>query len=93
MATIWQVQEDQGGRWRDFPGLLRQLAEHEYSEWVNSGKVGELVIEYNWPNSKRTISTPYEIHVKDEGDAIVMYQVNVGRQSQRRVRRVFVATA
>ena len=61
-------------------------------QWVTAGKPGELVIEFVWPNAKRTTFAQYEIHVKEVGESIEICQVNVGAQSLRRVRRLVVAS-
>ena len=62
-------------------------------DWVAAGKIGELVIQYNWPNAARTTWTPYEIIIKEEGGMIQMHQVNDRTKGQRKVRRLCVATA
>ena len=87
---MWQVQEDQGGRWRDFPEALRQQVERQYMEWAKSGRLGELVVEFIWPNAKQTSFTPYEIHCRIVDGSMEYYQINVLTQHRRAVRRFWI---
>ena len=80
---IWQVKEDQHGRWRDFPlGLATQI-EIEWQAWQKQGQDGEMVVDYVWPNSKGDVFTPYEIVF-----GATMVQKNVKTGNVREVRRV-----
>ena len=47
-APLWQVSEDNRGRWRDFPPDLALTIEVEYQNWLNGGQNPELVIAYYW---------------------------------------------
>ena len=80
---IWQVKEDQRGRWRDFPlGLATQI-EIEWQAWQKQGQDCEMVVDYVWPNHKHDAFTPYEIVF-----GATMFQKNLKTGNVREVRRV-----
>ena len=55
------MQEDDHGRWRDFPLHLQSEVESQFQTWKASGAPGVLVVEFVWPNAKNDGFTPYEI--------------------------------
>ena len=80
---IWQVKEDQRGRWRDFPFGLANQIEKEWQAWQKQGQDCEMVVDYVWPNSKGDVFTPYEIVF-----GATMVQKNAKTGNVREVRRV-----
>ena len=91
-TILWQVQEDDRGRWRDFPNHLMEMVELEYLKWIQDGKPGQLVVAYSWPNAKGTARQEYQIVCEEDGTETKMYQVNANMQTMRSVRRLVVKT-
>ena len=56
--AYWQVQEDQYGRWRDFPLELLNQIEREWQKWQEKGAADEVVVNYVWPSANMV--THYE---------------------------------
>ena len=83
-TIIWQVREDQHGRWRDFPLDLQNQVETEWQRWQEGGAADEVVIEYVWPNAKGDRFSPYEIVLATGA----MVQKNMITGKEREVRRL-----
>ena len=78
---FWMVQEDERGRWRDFPDDLADRIEVWWQEWQETG--GDNVVAFVWPNAKQTVFTPYEIVF-----GTTMVQQKLWTHKRRKVRRV-----
>ena len=83
-SIIWQVREDQHGRWRDFPLDLQNQVETEWQRWQEGGAADEVVVHYVWPNAKCDRFSPYEIVLATGA----MVQKNVITGKEREVRRL-----
>ena len=75
--VVWQVDENERGRWRDFPRDLNALVEQ-------ARQGGQSGVVYVWPPLGGRVVTEYAI------DFNAMMQTNKATSFQRKVRRVIV---
>ena len=86
--ALWQVQEDESGRWRDFPHALKNAAEEQFQDWLVQGAPPNSGFDFVWPNSKMTVVTPYRIVFPEGESKINMHQINMKTEKFRPVRRI-----
>ena len=60
-GAIWRVQEDNAGRWRDFPAGLKSQTEEAFQQWLAEGAPPGRGFTYVWANSSGTKFTEYAI--------------------------------
>ncbi len=58
---VWQVSEDQRGRWRDFPPHLQDPIDDKWLQWNSEDRLGAIDLEYDWHKWNQTTFTSYKI--------------------------------
>ena len=59
MRAVWMVEEDNRGRWREFPDHLAALVENRYQEWLDQPWEDHSWYTYEWTMQGQTVH--YEI--------------------------------
>ena len=98
-SAIWRVQEDNAGRWRDFPAGLASQAEEAFQTWVGEGApFTDGGFAYTWPNYSRNKFTDYAVAWPDDVDldfvqreALTCVQRNMATGKTRLVQRIPIA--
>ena len=86
-VVVWQVKEDDKGRWRDFPDFVQNAIEAEYLLWLEllSTMPCEKDIFFAWTSLSGTKCTQYKISIPQ------MEQDNQTTHVTRGVRRLIMA--
>ena len=62
VRVVWLVEEDDRGRWREFPEWLAANVEEEYQQWLNEPWSEQFWYSYEWTVKNEVVQYEIQFH-------------------------------